>query len=45
MIVDHRLIQKIVQDIEIDIHLSFPLLLVASTGLLLYFVCFRRDSE
>jgi hypothetical protein len=41
MIVDQRLIDDIVNDMQIEIPLSFPLLFFASAGLLLYFVWYR----
>ena len=45
MIVDQRLIDRVVNDMEIEIPLGFPLLLLATAGLLIYFVWSSRDSE
>jgi hypothetical protein len=41
MIVDQRLIDDIVNDMQIEITLSFFLFFLASAGLLLYFVWYR----
>jgi hypothetical protein len=41
MIVDQRLIDDIVNDMQIEIPLSFFLFFLASAGLLLYFVWYR----
>ncbi len=45
MIVDQRVIDSVVNDMEIEIPLGFPLLLLATTSLLIYFVWSSRDSE
>jgi len=45
MIVDQRLIDAVSNDIQVEIPLVFPLLLLATTGLLIYFVWSSRDSE
>lgn len=45
MIVDQRLIDAVSNDIQVEIPLGFPLLLLATTSLLIYFVWSSRDSE